>query len=442
MIRMRGSNLNELPLHEASRLIQSKSVHPFELVSDCMIRIEEIEDELGAFTTFERKLLFNGLAAIEHMQMNSPLFGVPVGVKDIMETAGIRTTMGSEIYRDYVPERDAVCVAMLRAAGAIIAGKTESTEFAFFFPGKTRNPHNADHTPGGSSMGSAAAVSKMMLPLALGTQTAGSVIRPAAYCGVTGYKASHGAISLAGVCGFAQSLDSIGFFVREVRDLTIVRNALFGAPLEFAPVPESIRVGFVRTPHWSLTETDQRQLLEDVCQHLDGRGFKVSEMEVGPSDGALTEAQITVMAYEGCRSLSAEYRKFPQLLSDQLNALIELGQNTTFESYRKALSLSELWQRKLRKLFRDYDVLITPSAPGEAPKGLNATGDPIFNRMWTLLKVPCIHLPVSFGASGLPLGIQLVGAFNQDDRLISIARQIESRLADFQFEPETSENAD
>ena len=346
-----------------------------------------------------------------------------------METAGLLTTMGSRIYSDYRPNRDATIVAMLKAAGAMVAGKTETTEFAYFSPGKTRNPHHLEHTPGGSSMGSAAAVAKDMLPLALGTQTAGSVIRPAAYCGVTGYKASHGAVSLAGVCGFAQSLDSIGFFVRQVRDLLVVRHALFGASMKWQSLPTTLRVGLVKTPHWQLADPAQRQVVESACNRLAEMGHQISEVQVGPSDGALTEAQITVMAYEGCRSLAMEYAKFADLLSDPIKQLIENGHSVSFESYQAALNLAALWQQKLAQLFGEVDVLITPSAPGEAPKGLSNTGDPIFSRMWTLLKVPCIHLPFGTGANGLPLGIQLIGPFNQDDRLISLAHHVETCLA-------------
>ena len=429
------SNLNELSLKQVSHLIQSGTVQPRELVSDCIASIALCEEELNAFTTFDPERVFDQLTEVERQGNKSALFGIPVGIKDIMETAGMRTTMGSKIYRNHVPQRDAVCVSMLKTAGALVAGKTETTEFAYYYPGRTRNPHALDHTPGGSSMGSAAAVSKMMIPLALGTQTAGSVIRPAAYCGVTGYKASHGSFSLAGVCGFAQSLDTLGFFVRKVEDLTTVRHTLSGAPAEILPLTGRIRAALVKTPHWKMADANQQQLIEDVCRHLLGHQIEISEIDVGPSDGALTQAQITIMSYEGCRSLSAEYANFPHLLSDQIKALIEQGQQTTYTTYLEAIKLGNIWQNKMRSVFEDYDVLITPSAPGEAPRGLDNTGDPIFNRVWTLLKVPCIHLPVAFSPNGLPLGVQLIGAFNQDDNLIRIANHIQEILAKFEFVP-------
>ena len=426
---MQNSTLNTLSLFEASDLIASGAIKPAELLHDCVAQIERYQEQLRAFTTFDRDHLFAQLKALDSEASRSRLFGIPVGVKDIMETAGLLTTMGSSIYCNYQPERDATIVAMLKTANALVAGKTETTEFAYFSPGKTRNPHHLEHTPGGSSMGSAAAVAKNMLPLALGTQTAGSVIRPAAYCGVTGYKASHGAVSLAGVCGFAQSLDSMGFFVRQVRDLLVVRQALFGASMKWQSLPTTLRVGLVKTPHWQLAQPAQRQVVETTCSRLADLGHQISEVQIGPSDGALTEAQMTVMAYEGCRSLAMEYAKFADLLSDPIKQLIENGRSVSLESYQAALNLAALWQQKLAKLFGEVDVLITPSAPGEAPKGLSNTGDPIFSRMWTLLKVPCIHLPFGTGTNGLPLGIQLIGPFNQDDRLISLAHHVEMPLA-------------
>ncbi len=438
---MRSSQLNELSLTEATQLIQSGAMLPRDLVTDCIAQIEAADDELGAFTTFDAARMFDQLKAIERWPHKPPLYGIPVGIKDIMETAAMRTTMGSRIYQDLIPPRDAACVALLRAAGAIIAGKTETTEFAYFAPGKTRNPHAMNHTPGGSSMGSAAAVSQLMVPLALGTQTAGSVIRPAAYCGVVGYKASYGAMSLAGVFGFAQSLDTIGFFVREVNDLAVVRHALLGTPKKSPIIPDVIRVGFVKTPHWSLVEPNQLQLMVEVRNYLEGHDFEISEIEVEPENQALTQAQITIMAYEGCRSLSFEYSLHPNLLSDQIKELIERGRDTSFEDYRQALELTAIWQRKVQETFHQYDVLLTPSAPGEAPEGLDGTGDPIFNRTWTLLKVPCIHLPVASGANGLPLGVQLIGPFNRDDQLISIARRMQEVLAGFSFEANSAGGA-
>ncbi len=431
---MPSSRLNELSLTQASHLIQSDSIQPQELLADCVSQIERCQDQLAAFTTFDAERVFDELKKQEKRQLKSPLWGIPVGIKDIMETAGMRTTMGSRIYRKYVPQRDATCVAMLKTAGAIIAGKTETTEFAYYSPGRTRNPHATNHTPGGSSMGSAVAVSQHMVPLALGTQTAGSVIRPAAYCGVTGYKASHGTVSLAGVFGFAQSLDTIGFFVRKVNDLTVVRHTLLGTPVELPNLPQPIRIGFVKTPHWQMADADQRQLLEQVCDYLADKQFAIDEIEVESEDQSLTQAQMKIMAYEGCRSLCAEYVMHSDKMSEQIKALIKLGHETSFDAYQEAQKISATWRENLQQIFHQYDALITPSAPGEAPRGLDSTGDPIFNRIWTLLKVPCIHLPVGLGYNGLPLGIQLIGPYHQDDRLINVAHQVEKQLADFNFE--------
>ena len=422
------SALNELSLSDACEMINRTEISPREYLSDCLARIHLRESEVLAFTNFDEEMAIERLSKLEAMERKAPLCGIPVGIKDIMNTSDFPTTMGSLIYTDFRPQRDAACVTMCRNSGAVIPGKTETTEFAYYSPGKTRNPHNPMHTPGGSSMGSAAAVADFMLPAALGSQTAGSVIRPAAYCGVVGYKASRGMFSLEGVCGVAQSLDSLGFFVREVNDLKLLRNVFLGTTNPIGEQSQTLRIGLVRTPHWSEAEACQRNLLENVCDRLSDNSCEVDEVEIGPSDGALSSAQATVMAYEASRSLAYEYESHRDLLSSQIKDLIESGRSTDFEEYMKARVLSEIWQRNLQRIFESFDVLLTPSAPGEAPPGLHATGDPIFNRMWTLLQVPSITLPAGTGPNGLPLGIQIIGAYNGDDRMISHASKISELL--------------
>ncbi len=420
--------LNELSLRDVSELINRAEISPNELLADCFARIHLRHREVLAFTYFDEDLSIYKMSQLGVNQPARPLYGIPVGIKDIMDTSDFPTTKGSSIYTDYYPQRDAVCVTMCRNAGCVIPGKTETTEFAYFSPGRTRNPHNLLHTPGGSSMGSAAAVADFMLPLALGSQTAASVIRPAAYCGVVGYKASRGMFSLEGVCGLAQSLDSLGFFVREVDDLLLLRNALFGEAERDHQLSSNLRIGLVKTAHWNEAESCQREVVETVADRLSRSDCEVEEIQIGPSDGALSIAQATVMAYEASRSLDYEYTMFKDLLSIQIKELIETGQRTSFEDYMNARGLAELWQRKLRTIFERVDILLTPSAPGEAPLGLDATGDPIFSRMWTLLQVPSITLPVGFGPNKLPLGIQLIGAYNKDDLLISQAQKVTELL--------------
>ena len=422
------SALNELSLTAVYDLIKTGRVSPQELLADCFERIRLREPEVRAFSCLAEENALQQVAEMSAGDGSKPLSGIPVGIKDIMNTAQLPTTMGSPIYADYRPQRDAACVSMCKAAGAVVPGKTVTTEFAYFLPGKTRNPHNTQHTPGGSSMGSAAAVADCMLPFALGTQTAGSVIRPAAYCGVVGYKASHGLFSLEGVTGLAQSLDSLGFFVRDARDLDLLCDVFLGTSQSGVDGSTALRIGMVRTPHWNQLENYQKKAIEAVCGQLSDLGCELGEVEIGPADGALSEAQATVMAYEASRSLEYEYREQQDQLSPQIIDLIETGRDTTFEKYMAARRLSGLWQRKLEDVFENVDLLLAPSASGEAPKGLNATGDPVFSRMWTLLKVPTITLPTGKGPNGLPLGIQLIGARGQDRRLISHARIIQDML--------------
>ena len=267
--------------------------------------------------------------------------------------------------------------------------KRSRLNLRFFAPGKTRNPHSLKHTPGGSSMGSAAAVADSMLPLSIGSQTAGSVIRPAAYCGVVGYKASHGAFSLEGICGLSQNLDSLGFFVRDPRDLLLIREGLLhsATPSEIPIKPN--RIGVVRTAHWPSAEAYQQNFLLKTANQLADRFCQISDVEIEPDDGPLTKAQAIIMAFEASRSLSAEFAERRDELSPQIQQLIRDGIKTKFNNYRHAMKIAQEGQQSLRRLFKKYDLLITLSAAGEAPLGLDKTGDPIFNRVWTLLKGPC-----------------------------------------------------
>lgn len=415
--------LNELSLSGMAEAICSGEASAAEVLEACLLRIAERESEVGAFEFLDPDYAMAQLKT----GGGGPLEGLPIGVKDIFDTVDMPTGWGSRIYAGHRPVRDAGSVRQLRHAGAVIAGKTVTTEFAYFHPGKTRNPHDLERTPGGSSMGSAAAVADLMLPAALGSQTAASVIRPAAYCGVIGYKSSQGAFDLGGACGLAQSLDSLGFFVRELADLTLLRNAYLGVK----PLPASDharKLGLVRTPHWSEAGADTHSLFETVSATLSSNGAILEDVEIGPADGALTEAHNTVMAFEAARTRAYEVDAHVDLVSDKFKALVTAGRATSYDSYRTALALAEDWRRRLAALFQRFDLLLAPSAPGEAPVGLNATGDPLFSRMWTLLQVPSLTLPAGKGAHGLPLGLQLIGAFSEDDRLIRDAAWVTDRL--------------
>ncbi len=410
--------LNELSLHEAAALTVTRQVKAEELVEACIARIEAREPTVKAFEVFDPDHARDQARALDAGPVRGPLHGIPLGVKDIIDTADMATGWGSPIYAGHRPVRDAACVALCRAAGAVILGKTVTTEFAYFHPGKTVNPHNPAHTPGGSSMGSAAAVGDFMVPVAFGSQTAGSVIRPAAYCGTVGYKASHGDFSLDGVCGLSSSLDTLGCFVRDPHDLATMRAALLGDP-DAPALSRPPRVGFYRTPHWDDAEPATRALLDATAMLLSERGARVEDATLGPAFDRLSEAQKTVMAFETARTRAHEYEAHRDQVSPPMAKLIEVGRATAYGAYREARQLAAAGRRALDELFGRFDLLLAPSAPGEAPEGLDATGDPLFNRMWTLLHVPCITLPIGAGPNGLPLGIQLIGAKGEDGKLIA-----------------------
>lgn len=419
------SALNELSLHELARLKERREFSSMELIEDCIARIETREPQVRAFQHVDFDRIRNALAQPVAVASGTNLAGIPFGVKDIMDTCDMPTAWGSPIYAANRPPRDAGCVASLRARGAVAAGKTVTTEFACFHSGKTRNPQNLEHTPGGSSQGSAAAVADNMLPFALGTQTAASVIRPAAFCGVAGYKASRGEFDLGGVCSLSQSLDSLGFFARDARDFAIIRAAMLGdAP--GAALAKPVKIGLNRTPHWRDASAESRALIESTAVKLERLGVVVEEVGIGPMDGALTEAHKQVMAFETARARAFEYHRFADLLSPQMRSLIEEGLAITRQRYTAALALAAQWAAKLDRILADVDCLLAPSAVGEAPRGLDGTGDPLFSRMWTLLGVPCVTLPADRGPADLPLGIQLIGRHRHDDELIARASWVQS----------------
>ena len=422
--------LNELGAAEAARRIARGEIKPTALLEACLERIAAREGAVGAWQYLDAEAVLAAARKRAQGGLRGPLAGVPVAVKDVFDTADMPSEYGSPIYKGHRPARDAAAVARLRRAGAIVMGKTVTTEFAYFTPGKTRNPHGPAHTPGGSSSGSAAAVADFMVPLALGTQTAGSVIRPAAFCGVIGFKPSHGAVDMAGVKPFAPSLDTVGGFARAVEDIELLYRVLAGADPH---LPELVserpkRIGLCRSDYWPRAERGTEEALERAAGTFRDNGVELFELELPPPCRELNELQETVMAFEALFSYGAEWRDHRAQLSPKLLELLDGARKISERHYEEALSRAAAARASLDPLFDQMDAILTPPAPGEAPEGM-ATGDPVFNRQWTLLHLPCVTLPVAKGAHGLPLGVQLVGRFRRDEELLAQARWLEAELA-------------
>ncbi|MDP6830055.1 MAG: amidase [Alphaproteobacteria bacterium] len=409
---------NQLSASQARGALDRGEIGAAELLAACRARIAERDGAVKAWCHLGRD---------KASDTPGPLAGIPVGIKDIIDTADMPTTYGSEVYPDHRPAMDAACVALVRAAGGTVLGKTVSTEFAYFQPGNTANPHNLAHTPGGSSSGSAAAVADCMVPLAFGTQTGGSVIRPAAFCGVVGYKASYGAMPLYGVKALGHDLDSLGWFCRELADVHLMRAALVGAAVEVDAVKP--RIGLCRTYEWEQADGDSQAAVLAAAKSLEAAGADVVDVDLPPLFGTLVEQQKVVMAQNAARDLAFEYNNHRDRMSKHIVALIEQGLGVDFRTYQAAITAAVQGRRHLHRVFAEVDVLLCPSAPGEAPESLeNGTGDPVFNRMWTLLGSPCVNLPGHTGRHGLPVGVQAVGALGRDEKLQAHCAWMESRI--------------
>jgi Asp-tRNA(Asn)/Glu-tRNA(Gln) amidotransferase A subunit family amidase len=444
---MELTNLHLLSASEAARLIRDGVISSEQLLEACLARVREIDGQVQAWTFLDPDHALAQARAADAWRSEGratgPLHGVPVGIKDIFDTADMPTENGSVLYSGRTPSRDATAVSMLRAAGAVIMGKTVTTEFAYFSPGKTRNPHNPEHTPGGSSSGSAAAVAAGMVPLALGSQTNGSTIRPAAYCGVIGFKPTHGMISRQGILTLSRTLDHVGLFARTIEDIALLAEQLIGqdeedpdtrprARIQFVAVaaeepPLPPMVAFVKTPYWEHADEDTKEGFAELAEQL---GEQVEEIELLPSAIEAWELHRTIMGAEMAANLERQWEKGRDRLSEQLRAQLERGRNVRAIDYQRALSRIAPIHESFVELFEQrYDAILTPAATGAAPKGLSSTGDPVFCTVWTLCGMPAISLPLLQNASGLPLGVQLVGPRDGDARLLRTARWLAARVA-------------
>ena len=422
---------HRLSAAEAARRIARGELTSEALIASCLERIAAREPDVRAWAWLDANLALRQARALDREPPRRPLHGVPVGIKDIFDTADMPTEYGSPIYRGHQPKWDAACVALLRRAGCVILGKTVTTEFAHLHPGKTRNPHNPAHTPGGSSSGSAAAVADYMVPLALGTQTGGSIIRPAAFCGAVGCKPSFNTINRAGLKFAAESLDTIGVIARSAEDAALGLHVLSGRALpDFKQADgRAPRVGLCRTPRWRDADAATHAAIERAAAQLARAGARVTDFELPEGGAALFEEHGKIMNYETARALAWEYLNHPDQISAKLRPRIEEGWQLSRDAYDAARALGRDCRRRLADRMKEYDFLITPSAPGEAPATLETTGSSVFNRVWTLLGVPCVTLPFGSGPHGVPLGVQLVGPIDGDSGLLAWAHWAESALA-------------
>lgn len=425
-----------LPLRALVARMAQRDVSAEAVTRACIERIEANAD-LQAWQFFDAELALQQARRLDAGPAGGALHGAPVGVKDLMDTADMPTTYGSALYAHHRPRTDAACVAASRTAGAIIMGKTVSTEFASFQAGPTRNPHStpeAPHTPGGSSSGSAAAVAAGMVPLAFATQTAGSIVRPAAYCGIVGYKPSHGTLPLAGIKSLAPSLDTVGVLARSVDDAAFFVGALARLPqLQHLPAAGigRLRVGICRTPHWQRADSDTVGALAAAARLLEQAGAVLFDLALPAACNGLTAAQIEIMNYEASAAFAPEAATNSAGFSNAFQALLAAGRAIDGASYFAAQKLALQARQAFDALFEMQsgggvvDIVLAPSTEGAAPAGLDATGDPVFNRMWSLLGNPCVHVPLGPNAAGMPLGVTLIGPRWGDALTLAAALELE-----------------
>jgi len=426
-------------IEAAAKALRAGRVTSEELVQSCLARVDEVDSivEAWAFLDPDYALAQARRADVVRQEGRplGPLHGIPVGIKDIIDTADMPTEDGTVLHAGRRPDADSTVVALLREAGAIIMGKTVTTELAVYTPGKTRNPHDPERTPGGSSSGSAAAVAAGMVPVAVGSQTNGSVIRPAAYCGVVGFKPSHGLISRRGVLHQSDVLDHIGVFAGNIDDAATLSECLMAydpgdvamrpaarpelsrIAREAPPLPP--RLAFVKTPVWDQAESDTQEAFEELAAFL---GDQAAEVPLPSIFDRAVELHRTILETDLAVSFAPEYEKGRRKLSPRLRKMIESGQRMRAIDYVRAVARIPLLNASLTEIYDRFDAIVTPATTGQAPRGLDSTGSPVFCTTWTLLGAPAVTLPLLQGADGMPLGVQLVGRKGDDARLLRTAR--------------------
>jgi len=415
---------------DLARRVEAGELSPTAVIDLCARSIAAREPEIGAFAALDIDGACQRASSAAAALTTTELRGLPVGIKDIIDTADLPTEYGSPIYRGNRPGADAAVVAMVRRVGGLLLGKTVTTELAHMQPAGTRNPVNPEHTPGGSSSGSAAAVAAGMVPIALGTQTGGSVIRPAAFCGIAGFKPSYRLIPTVGVKCFSWHLDTVGLFAAGVADVAFAAAAITGRDLRVerqAPAPP--RIGIVRGDLWPQASADMQAAIEAAVRAATVAGARIEEVNLPPILAEAWRAHPTIQDYEAYRALAYEYDHHRDRIAHPTRALLDAAASITADAYDAARRTTRLARQALSDVMSDCDVLVTPSAPGAAPRSLSSTGSPIFNRLWTLMGTPVVNVPGLVDPDQLPLGVQVVGRFGRDRATLEAALFLEKAIA-------------
>jgi Asp-tRNA(Asn)/Glu-tRNA(Gln) amidotransferase A subunit family amidase len=412
-----------------ARQIEADGLTPADLLGRCAEAIAAREPDVRAFAAIDVEAALQEASRSGSTLARLPLRGLPVGVKDNFDTADWPTEYGSPIYAGNRPRGDAALVTDIRRAGGLVLGKTVTTEFAFMHPGPTRNPHNLDHTPGGSSSGSAAAVAAGMVPIAIGSQTAGSVIRPAAFCGIAAIKPSYSLLPTVGMKCFAWHLDTPGVFAATVADVAFAIAAITGRDLRVDREPPAApRLALLRTHLWDKASDAMRAAVERSANAAAAAGARLTQVELPPMLVDAFDAQAVIQSYEAYRALGFEHDRCADRLSPRLRQMLDEASGISVKAYDAARRTTRHARSALLDLMNDVDAFITPSAPGAAPRGLESTGVPIFNRLWTLMGTPCVNVPGLLDEAQLPLGVQIVGRFGQDRTALSAAAFVEAAI--------------
>ena len=419
-------NLEQYTASEAVLLLKEKKISVESLARSCLERIAQRESAVHAWAFIDPEHVIKLAQEMDRTGPRAPLFGLPIGIKDVLLTEDMPTQYNSSLYENFHPHIDASCISLLRQAGALIFGKTETAEFAS--SGKlapTSNPHDLLHTPGGSSSGSAAAVADFHVPLAIGTQTGGSMIRPGSYCGVFAFKPTLGIVNPEGAKIFSPSMDTLGWFGRSVDDLVLLNN-IFDAQVQPMPVVSlaSARIAVCRSPVWSHAEASTKQALEQCALKLRDAGAQVIDLVLPDEFNSLAEIQKLIMLSEGRASFLAQYRQDKSKLHPNICAQVENAAGYTRKQLREAYDIAAHCRTLFDAIAADFDAILTPSTPGMAPLSTEGSGSMIFNGMWSLLHTPCVNIPVSRPAGELPLGLTVTGARFSDRHTLAAAHAI------------------